>query len=45
MGNQTLTMVFIFLGFPHYLSLQVLLFLVVSIIFAVTLKRSILELI
>lgn len=43
MGNQTLTMVFIFLVFPHYLSLQVLLFLVVLIIFAVTLMGKVLN--
>lgn len=43
MGNQTLTMVFVFLGFPHHLSLQVLLFLVVWVIFAVTLMRKVLN--
>lgn len=43
MGNQTLTMVFIFLGFPCHLSLQVLLFLVVLVFFAVTPMRKVLS--
>lgn len=42
MGNQTLTMLFIFLGF-HHSSLQVSLFLVVLVIFAVTLMRKVLN--
>lgn len=43
MGNQTLTMILIFLGFPHHLFLQVLLFLVVLVIFAVTPMRKVLN--